>query len=253
MARRNHSEMEELVGAYALDALESDEIEALELHLSECPRCRAELRDHRETAALLAHAGTAAPDGLWNKIASELEETPPDMATVFGMPSGAERASRVAKMRGPRWRTVGMAAAGIAAAIIAVNSALIVRQNNKIGEVERNQTISHLADLAAANPTSRIVSLRGTDGSIGADAVLRPNGTGYLLHTRLPKLAAGQTYQLWALVDGRNPVSLSVLGTKPTVAGFTAKSSMNQLAITVERADGAAQPTTSPILTGTVV
>ncbi len=251
MARRTHTDMQELVGAYALDALEHDEVDALELHLAECPRCRAELRDHRETAAMLAHAGTAAPDGLWDKIVANLEEAPPDMATVFRMPTGEDRTSRATKLQGPRWRTVGMAAAGIAAAIIAVNSALLIRQNDRIADLP-NTSISHLADLAAANPTSRVVSLRSADGSVSADAVLRPNGTGYLLNTRLPKLGEGQTYQLWGLVKGRPAVSLSVLGANPRVAGFTAKMALNQLAITVERAGGASLPSQLPLLNGTV-
>lgn len=252
MAGQSHSEMQELVGAFALDALESDEVDALERHLSECPRCRAELRDHRETAAMLAQGGTEAPDGLWDRIVANLEEAPPDMATVFRMPTGEARAARVGKTRGPRWRTVGLAAAGIAAAIIAVNSALLVRQDDKIGRFENNQSISHLADLAMADPGSRVVSMRSADGTVSADAVLRPNGTSYLMHTRLPKLDDGKTYQLWGLAEGRSPVSLSVLGTNPNVAGFTAKLSMNQLAITVEQAGGATVPSQLPLLSGTV-
>jgi anti-sigma-K factor RskA len=252
MARQSHSEMQELVGAYALDALEPDEVDAFERHLSECPRCRAELNDHRETAAMLAHAGTEAPDGLWDRIVANLEEAPPDMATVFRMPTGDAREARVAKTRGPRWRTVGVAAAGLAAAIIAVNTALLVRQDDKIGRFENNQTISHLADLAMADPSSRVVSLRSADGAVSADAVLRPNGTSYLLHTRLPKLDNGQTSQLWGLAEGRSPVSLSVLGSNPKVAGFTAKLSMNQLAITVERAGGATVPSQLPLISGAV-
>lgn len=253
MARQSHTEMQELVGAYALDALETGEAAALELHLSECPRCRAELRDHRETAAMLAHAGTAAPEGLWDRIVANLEEAPPDMATVFRMPVGEAREEHVARRRGPRWRTVGMAAAGIAAAIIAVNSALLVRQDQRIQNIRGDQSISHLADLAMASPTSRVVSLRSADGAVSADAVLRPNGTGYLLHARLPKLSDGETYQLWGFAKGNGPVSLSVLGGNPTVAGFTAHLSMDQLAITVEHAGGATVPSQLPLLTGAVV
>ncbi|MEY2397499.1 MAG: hypothetical protein QOJ00_673 [Actinomycetota bacterium] len=253
MAQRNENEMHEMVGAYALDALENDESEVFERHLSECPRCRAELRDHRETAALLAHAGSTAPAGLWDKIASELEEAPPDMAKVFRMPTGDAREKRASTRRGPRWRTVAMGAAGIAAAIIAVNSALLVRQDQKIQQIRGDQSISHLADLAAADPGSRVVSLRSADGTASADAVLRPNGTGYLMHTRMPKLDADHTYQLWGLASGSKMVSLSVLGADPTVAGFTAKLALTQLAITIERAGGATQPTQQPLVSGTVV
>ncbi|HVE95111.1 MAG TPA: hypothetical protein VNB24_09335 [Acidimicrobiales bacterium] len=65
MNTRKHDELVELTGAYALDALEDDEFEIMELHLRDCPRCRAEVESFRETAALLAHGGVAAPSGLW--------------------------------------------------------------------------------------------------------------------------------------------------------------------------------------------
>src|SRR3954449_3338683 len=72
-----HADIEELLGAYALDAVDGDEQEAIEVHLRECPRCRAEVADHREVAALLAHGGQPAPDGIWDRIVDSLEEAPP--------------------------------------------------------------------------------------------------------------------------------------------------------------------------------
>jgi len=55
-----HHEIEELLGAYALDAVEPQETLEIEEHLRGCPRCRTEVGQHREMAALLAHAGQAA-------------------------------------------------------------------------------------------------------------------------------------------------------------------------------------------------
>ncbi|MGH9152889.1 MAG: zf-HC2 domain-containing protein, partial [Acidimicrobiales bacterium] len=67
-----HHEIEELLGAYALDAVPPEEAEAVGLHLSGCPRCRAEVAEHRETAAVLAYAGSPAPPQLWDRIAADL-------------------------------------------------------------------------------------------------------------------------------------------------------------------------------------
>lgn len=72
-----HAELQELLGAYALDAVEPEEAAVIELHLPTCPRCRIELTEHREAAALLGYAGGAAPKGLWDRIIAELEEPPP--------------------------------------------------------------------------------------------------------------------------------------------------------------------------------
>ncbi|HEX3425675.1 MAG TPA: zf-HC2 domain-containing protein [Acidimicrobiales bacterium] len=72
-----HAELQELLGAYALDAVDPEEAAVIELHLATCPRCRTELAEHREVAALLGYAGGSAPRGVWDRIISSLEEPPP--------------------------------------------------------------------------------------------------------------------------------------------------------------------------------
>ena len=94
----SHSEIEELLGAYVCDAVDADEAIAVERHLQTCPRCRAEVAELREVTALLATADTpaAAPDGVWDRILSSLEETPPALrlSVVAPMPeAGATRSA----------------------------------------------------------------------------------------------------------------------------------------------------------------
>ena len=49
----SHDDASELLGAYALDAVDGEELTELEAHLSACPRCRSELDSFREVARLL--------------------------------------------------------------------------------------------------------------------------------------------------------------------------------------------------------
>jgi anti-sigma factor RsiW len=72
-----HDPIEELLGAYALHAIDDDERAMVEAHLATCPRCRAEVDSHREVAAHLALTGAPAPDGLWERIAGAIESEPP--------------------------------------------------------------------------------------------------------------------------------------------------------------------------------
>jgi anti-sigma factor RsiW len=108
----SHQELQELTGAFALDAVEPDEREAMELHLLECPRCRAEVAEYREVAAFLAHNGHTAPEGLWDRIAGALEEAPPplDLAPVVPLPQ-------------PR-RAVGLRIVAAVAAAAAANASI---------------------------------------------------------------------------------------------------------------------------------
>lgn len=240
---RTHNDMQELLGAYALNALEGDEIEALELHISDCPKCRAELRDHRETAAMLAHAGAPAPAGLWERIAASLDEAPEDADTVFRMPVGLSGTPRKAATNA-RWRKGVAAVAAVAAAIGVLG---VVDRSM----VRRDPSVETIASIAFADPDSKLVKLRSADGEQTIDAVLTEDGRGYVLHGKLNKLESSKTYQLWAIVSGQPPISLGLLGRNPKAAEFAAHLSPSQLAISIEKAGGAQAPSL-PVLSGVV-
>ena len=59
----SHEEASDLLGAYALDAVDGDEFAELEEHLETCPRCRAELDSLREVAGGHGQLGRAAARG----------------------------------------------------------------------------------------------------------------------------------------------------------------------------------------------
>jgi anti-sigma factor RsiW len=90
-----HEEAVELLGAYALDALDPDEAALVEEHLNQCPRCRAEVARHHEVAGLLANSGAEAPAEVWDRIAGRLEK--PDRPDRAGEPDELDEPER------PEW------------------------------------------------------------------------------------------------------------------------------------------------------
>src|SRR5437870_7042409 len=108
----SHRAIEELLGAYALDAVDNDEREVIEAHLVDCPRCRAEVADDREVAAFLGHTGGSAPTGVWDRIAASLEEAPPPLTLAPVTPITMHPRSR--------WVRWAAAAAAVAATVAAV-------------------------------------------------------------------------------------------------------------------------------------
>lgn len=73
-------ELEELLGAYALDAVDGDERDQIEAWLARSPEARQELTGLRETAALLTHPASEAPPEVWARIEEALIEPPPPLA-----------------------------------------------------------------------------------------------------------------------------------------------------------------------------
>jgi anti-sigma factor RsiW len=113
----NHDDVAELLGAYALDAVDPDEAAAIQAHVDECPRCAAELAQLHEVAALLANAGSDASVELWDKIAARLDPPgePPSTATVLDA-ALADALPRRLSQRHRRLRWSVSAAVGAAAA-----------------------------------------------------------------------------------------------------------------------------------------
>jgi anti-sigma-K factor RskA len=103
-------DLHELTAAYALDALDADETEAYERHLSQCEECREHLAGLNEAAGALAF-GTVAPP------------PPPQLRAAILEQAAAERSNVVPLLR-RRWVTRGLAVAAAAAACVVVGLAV---------------------------------------------------------------------------------------------------------------------------------
>ena len=110
-----------------------------------------------------------------------------------------------------------------------------------------------MADAYAAaldTPEARSTSLVADDQQFAADAVLLPNGTGYLAAGELPELPDTETWQLWGVYGDDDVISLGVLGNRPDVQAFTAHDDIQALVITREQAGGVPQSTSGAVLVG---
>ncbi|HZU74529.1 MAG TPA: anti-sigma factor [Acidimicrobiales bacterium] len=239
----DHEEMAALVAAYALDAVDADEAVLVEDHLRGCPRCRAELADHRDTAGFLAYAGEDAPAGVWERIAEGIEAgtSPPALRMVVG------GATPPAEHR--RWRRWSVGVAGVAAAAVGLLGVGYVHTDHQVGQLRSALASSRAleqATAAALDPRARRVALTSWNGTVMAAAAVLPGGQAYLASEGLSDLPGSRTYQLWSIVDG-HPVSAGVLGAEPGVSSFRVAPGASVLAITDEPAGGSPQPTGAPV------
>ena len=268
-------EIEELIGAYALDAVDPDERDAVDGHLRECPRCRSELAGHLEVAALLGNTGSPAPDGVWARIASSLEEPPPALrlsvapvASAAPPVEGGAPPQRLSdrpadgsatvvdlSARRRRWLSRGMAVAVAAAvAVIALLGVEVVRQDHRIdqmrGEIAGSTGLQGAMVQALTDPSSQKMTLESPTGApMSAAAVMTDEGAGYFLATSMPALEAGRTYQLWGVMADGQVVSLGVLGNAPQLAAFQATGGLTGLAVTEEVEGGVPQSQNQAVLT----
>ena len=171
----------ELTAAYALDALDEDERTSFEEHLSTCARCREELADLGQTAALLAHGAPAAtpPPALRERILAEARSS--NGATVIPFP------------RRPRLALSVAAAITAAAAVLAI--AFGVRSASLSDDLdETRKAVAILGD-----PGARSIPLEGADGRLVVD----PKGSAALSVQGLRPAPKGKTYELWVIDDGK--------------------------------------------------
>ena len=247
-----HEDIQELLGAYALHAVDPDEAEVVERHLEGCPRCRAEVEGHREVATLIGNSGGGAPDGLWDRIASELEDTPPPMRVDL---PGSASVVPLAQRRRAAVRPIVTATLGAAAAVaIAVLGVQVVRQQERLDDMQTalaDTSLQNAANAAFSDPGAAKVELQSSDGEVSARAVVLPDGSGFRMAHELPGLAGDRTDQLWGQHDG-DLVSLGLLGDDPAIVAFEAGTDVSALAVTAEEAGGVSRSRNPPVIAGGV-
>jgi Anti-sigma-K factor rskA/Putative zinc-finger len=257
----SHDEVAELLGAYAIDAIDPGEAELIREHLDWCPRCAAEVAEHRQVAALLANSGGPAPAHLWEGITARLEADPHpnegESAPIAGILSfrQPESGSRSTVARSRRHRALFASVAGIAAAVvlIAMLGVQIGKLDGRVGRLQQASTfqgISQTAQSALSDPEARRITLTAANsaGPAVAEIAILPSGTAFVVADHLPALPAGETYQLWGRV-GNDLISLGLLGNLPHDVEFLVDPSatISAFAITAERAGGVVQTTHVPV------
>ncbi|MGQ0825398.1 MAG: anti-sigma factor domain-containing protein [Actinomycetota bacterium] len=242
-------EMEAMLGAYVLDALDERERAQVEAYLGENPRARAEVDDLRETAAALAAAPVTdaiAPPELWARIAHDIANDAP----------GDELAVRRSTTR----RRVAPALAA-AASIVAI--ALAVQVLSLRGDLDDARRLGDDSLVAAFDRASDVDGARAaelvssTSEQHVARVVVLPDGRGYLVGDALAALPSDRTYQLWAVTpaaDGDDPkvISAGVLGSRPEAASFEVDEDVAAFVLTVEEDGGVVTSTQDPYAAGSL-
>jgi anti-sigma-K factor RskA len=219
---KSHEQIEELLAAEALGALDADDAEALSRllveHGPECAECRRLRRAYGDVAGRLAFAVDPAP--VREAMAEEVlrAERPPH------------------REWGLRAALVGAAAAALIAVGAVGGYLLAPAQEADVTELAR----------FLARPDVRVVRFQGPSGNLGA--AVAP-GEGFLVGSDLPALAEGRVYELWA-IRGRTPVRSACVEPRGgvVVARFEADlSGSDALAVTVEPETCPSRPSTAPL------
>jgi Anti-sigma-K factor rskA/Putative zinc-finger len=246
-----HDEVQELLGAYAVHAMEPAEFEQVEQHLATCAQCTDEVERLLEASAALGMTELAAPTvDLWDRIRTEVVPNEPGADSGVADPGVADpgvaqvirldAAREHRREKTSRWRLAVASAAAAVAVAVPVTS-LVVGSSAP--------SLAALAESAADQTGTRTVSLKGPDGTQLAEAVLTASGQGYVREATLPELPDGQTYQLW-FIDGDAPVSSGLLGRSPKISAFSARADIDAIAISVEPSAGSTAPSSTPVAVG---
>jgi len=239
-------EITELLPAYALDAVDDDERDAIDAYLATRPDERDAVADMQVAASLLAHAGGPPPEGVWERLESIISSTPTPqrLAPPTVLTPRSTPASDPARVD-PRWRWLAAAAAVVA---LAFGGLWLSDRGDGGGGAANDMTA--LAATAATAPGARHVTLTDDGGTALASAVVTTDGTGYLTSDLAPA-PAGHTYQLWGITR-TGTISLGVLGRDPGTVAFKAAAPTTSLAITTEVAGGVPASKNAPDAVGDI-
>jgi len=223
-----------LTGAYALDALDGDELERFQAHLDECDSCPTEAAELRSTVTrLVALVERTPPVALRERVLREVDRT----AQLPPLPIS------LADHR-PRRRVMAAVGGALAAAAVAAGAYFAVVSDDQL----RVQDV-----LAASDARTFTADIAADAGGGTAELVFSPSlDAAVMVIQDSPAPAEGKTYQAWVLEDG---VAVPAATFEPTADGAVEHlvadaDAATGFAVTIENDGGSptGQPTTEPIV-----
>lgn len=232
MDKNDHTEILELIPAYALGSLDAAEAEMVSRHLAGCAECRAKLAAYDAVVDMLpAAAPTQAPSPVLKKrLLDQVQPKPERKTAVSPQPSVWQRLSQA--LRQPRWQT----AVALAALILIIGGLFLWQQTNQ--------------------PAPAEIVLTGTEAAPEAQGVIQVAGNGReatFIVSGLPPLSPEQQYQLWLIEDGQR-VSGGVFSvaedgrTSLTIHAPQPLPEYSAFGVTIEPAGGSPGPTGQRVL-----
>lgn len=259
--------VDELIDLYALGALEAGEQQAVDEHLDECARCRAQLEEAKRLVLLLAWTPDQhdPPPALQQKVMRRVQQ----LQRLEGR--APQKWWQNLDLR--RWLPAPQPALGWASALALVLALVlggrtvqlqrrletaqgqIAQQQQQVAALEQQLAEQQpVADLLRV-PGTRLVTLTARDdpSQIQGYLLLRPDAReAFVTTAALTPLPADQTYQLWLIGEGAESVGTFALDAQGvgTIAVEAARplSQYQAIGITVEPAGGSPQPTSDPIV-----
>ena len=254
------SEIHGAVGSYVVNALDPDELDEFEAHLAVCPTCTREVQEFGETAAQLSLLASATPPpALRTSILaaiSEVRPLPPEPSAETAAPEPSPRVTLPApaprrpvnelalRRQQRRTRVLSVLVAAVVAAALALGGVVYGLVNARQAQVAQQAAETEL--LTA--PDVKTYSATMKDGGQISFVVSKSLNRAMFIGKDLPAVGADRTYQLWTLEGQRAIPDSTVPGGgdrkeffRETLSGVTG------LAVSVEAAGGAQQPTPAAI------
>ncbi|HEY6683752.1 MAG TPA: anti-sigma factor [Propionibacteriaceae bacterium] len=259
------SEIHGAVGAYVVNALDPDELEEFKAHLAVCATCSREVVEFGETAAELSLlASVPPPAALRGSILSAISEVrplppepPAETAPAKPAPNGTltvaadirHAADELALRRQQRRaRVLSVLVAAVVAAAVALGGVVYTLVQARQAQVAQQAAETEL--LTA--PDVQTYSATMKDGGQISFVVSRSLNRALFIGKDLPAVGSDRTYQLWTLEGERAIPDNLVAGGGDRKEFFREPlSGVTSLAVSIEAAGGAQQPTPSTIQTVT--
>jgi len=260
----SHDEAMELAGLYVLDVLEPAEADAMAGHLATCPEPHDEVAQLGSITPALAALiePVDAPPALKARVMAAVASQPQGSADVASVAPvarvlipGPRRADAPVQPRSQQrsWLQWGLAAAAVL--VIAALGAWNLALQSQADETQQRTALIARAISLSADPAADVARMRGTGPAQGASgfAVFPADGPGYIVLVDLPPAPAGETWQVWSMLDGQaTSAGLISVGADgyAVLSGLQRLPGMDAVALTRERAGGADQPTMDPAVLG---
>jgi anti-sigma-K factor RskA len=233
-----HTPFRENIPAYALGALDGEDIRALEAHLETCASCRAELAEYRL---------------LTDSLLTAIPPKQPSAALRKNLQSRLPGARKPARQRQTFSLSLSRLALGFAViGLLVLNIVsftqlrqIQIQQASLVTQVENAQTVLGLM----SSPTIQMIPISGEQAS-GTLLLDKGNNKAVLIVENLPELTENQIYQIWLVKSdgGRDtgglfrPESGETYTTK-VILSPQSISNYVRIGVTVEPAGGSDAPT----------